>query len=162
MIHSDRYFFDIPIYRCSPDQHTSWFAEEKRKSLQPFEATRETAPESLAISKQWFGEWHWYPWRYNEVIGWLRLYALGSQVRAELWYVKAKRIVRETRKKIFFVGKEFEISFRSVDSNPEIGKVVLETLRNLKRQSLYRKRYVDLECFEVVSQHLDWKGLLGF
>lgn len=160
MSRADRYFFEIPIYRCSPDQHTSWLAEEKRKCLQPFEETRDTAPESLAISKQWFDEWHWYPWRYNETIGWLRLYALGTQIRAELWYVKAKRIVRETRKRIFFVGKEFEISFCLTDPNTEIGNVVLERLRDLKRQPLFRKRYIDLECFEVVAQHLDWKGLL--
>ena len=162
MTHSDQTFSEIPIYRCSPDKHESWFVGEKKKSLLPFEATRDTAPESLAISKQWFDEWHWYPWRYNEVIGWLRLYALGGQIRAELWFVKAKRIVRETRKRIFFVGKAFEISFRSTDQNPEIGELVLRTLRDLKRQPLYRKRYVDLECFELVAKHLDWQGLLGF
>jgi hypothetical protein len=162
MIHTDRYIFEIPIYRCSPDQHTSLLAEEKRKSLQLFEVTRDTAPRSLAISKQWFDERHWYPWRYNETIGWLRLYALGAQIRAELWYVKARRIVRETRKRIFFVGKEFEISFRLADPNTEIGNVVLERLRDLKRQSHFRKRFIDLECFEAVAQHLDWKGLLSF
>jgi len=162
MIPTDRYFFDIPIYRCSPDRHTSWLAEEKRKSLQPFEDTRDTAPESLAIAKQWFDEWHWYPWRYNETIGWLRLYALGAQIRAELWYVKAKRIVRETRKRIFFVGKEFELSFRTTDSNTEIGREVLERLKDLKQQPLFRKRFIDLECFEAVAPNLDWKGLLTF
>lgn len=159
---TDHYFFEIPIYRCSPDQHASRFADEKRKSLLPLEATRDTAPESLVISAQWFDEWHWYPWRYNEAIGWLRLYALGSQIRGELWYVKAKRIVRETRKRIFFVGKEFEISFRATDQNAEIAEVVLQTLRDLKRRPFCRKRYVDLECFELVARHMDWQGLLGF
>jgi len=162
MIQPDRYFCEIPIYRCSPDQHASWFDDEKRKSLLPLEATRDTAPESLAITSQWFDEWHWYPWRYNEAIGWLRLYALGSQIRAELWFVKAKRIVRETRKRVFFVGKEFEISFRSTDQNPQIAEAVLQTLRDLRRQPLYRKRYVDLECFEAIARHLDWQALLGF
>lgn len=162
MISIDRYFFEIPIYRCSPDQHESWLAGEKRKNLQPFEENRDTVPESVAISKQWFDEWHWYPWRYNETVGWVRLYALGAQIRADLWYVKAKRVVRETRKRIFFVGKEFEISFRLTDSDPEIGIAVLEKLRDLKRQSLFRKRFLDLECFEVVAQHLNWKELLSF
>lgn len=162
MIPTDHYFFDIPIYRCSPDQHESWLAEEKRENLQPFEETRDTAPESLVIAKQWFDEWHWYPWRYNETVGWLRLYALGAQIRADLWYVKAKRVVRETRKRIFFVGKEFEISFRLTDPDTEIGIAVLKRLHDLKRQSLFRKRFIELECFEVVARHLKWNELLNF
>lgn len=162
MIPSSRYFFDVPIYRCSPDQHESWIAEEKRKSLQPFEETRDTAPESLAISKQWFDEWHWYPWRYNETVGWVRLYALGAQIRADLWYVKAKRVVRETRKRIFFIGKQFEISFRLTDLEPEIGLAVLEELRGMKRQSRFRNRFIDLESFELIALHLNWNELLSF
>ena len=40
-------------------------------------------------------------WEYNEIIGYIRLYFFGTQIRGEYWGVNAKKIVR-TRKKSFF------------------------------------------------------------
>ena len=37
-------------------------------------------------------------WEYNEIIGYIRLYFFGTQVRGEYWGVNSKRVVR-TRKK---------------------------------------------------------------
>src|SRR3954468_6324633 len=120
MARADQYFLDLPIYRLSLDQHTAELEAAKKKSLAPLEAHKKTAPESYKIAERWFDQYDWYPWRYNEVIGWLRLYALGSQIRGELWWVKAKRISRGMRKSFFYVGKAFESSFRDGHSNAEI------------------------------------------
>ncbi len=162
MARPDQYFLDLPIYRLSLDQHTAELKAEKKKTLAPLRKHKKSAPESYAHADAWFDRYSWYPWRYNEIIGWLRLYALGTQIRGELWGVKAKRITRKMRKKFFYVGKAFEVSFRNDDSDARIAREVAKKLKEFSRESSMRKRTLDLECFHTVAPALYWRLLLGF
>lgn len=159
---ADRYFLDLPIYRLTLDQHTAALEEAKKKYLAPLEAQKEAAPESYVHADRWFDAYHWYPWRYNEIIGWLRLYALGTQIRGELWFVKAKRITQGMRKRFFYVGKAFESSFRETHSNEQIANGVEKAIRQFLQERRMKRRALDLECFEVAASVLNWRVLLGF
>jgi hypothetical protein len=159
---ADQYFLDLPIYRLSLRQHTAELKTEKRKYLAPLKKYKNVAPESYANADRWFDRYHWYPWRYNEIIGWMRLYALGTQIRGELWCVKAKRITRRMKKKFFYVGKAFERSFRDNDSNERIAGEVARKLKQFTKERWMRKRSLDLECFQAVAPALNWRRLLGF
>lgn len=158
----DHHFFEIGIYRCPIDQHTDELARDKQKYLEPLERIKSVASESYANAGDWFDREHWYPWRYNDVIGWLRLYRLGSQIRGELWFVKAKQITRGLKKHFFYLGKAFELSFHPSQSEEDIRIEVLTELRRVAGERPIKGRYLDLECFLAASPMLRWRAILGF
>jgi hypothetical protein len=159
---SDYHFFEIGIYRCPIDQHTDELARDRQKCLEPLERTKSVAPVSYAKAGDWFDREHWYPWRYNEVIGWLRLYRLGSQIRGELWFVNAKRITRGMKKRFFCFDRAFELRFRPSQSEEDIRAEVLAELKRVAGERPIKGRYLDLECFLVAAPLLRWRALLGF
>lgn len=91
----EKYFFDIPIYRCTIDKHTDELDKEKQKHLQhlvDLHGPEVKDSRSYEWAEHYFDRERWYPWRYNEIIGWIRLYILGPQIRGELWFLKAKKL----------------------------------------------------------------------
>lgn len=144
------------------EQHTEELARDKQRYLEPLERTKSVAPESYANAGNWFDRELWYPWRYNDVIGWLRLYRLGSQIRAELWFVNAKRINRGMKKRFFLLGDAFELWFRPSQSEEDIRAEVLAELKRVAGKRPIKGRYLDLACFLVASPLLRWRALLGF
>ena len=61
-------------------------------------------------------------WRYNEIIGYIRIYKLGSQIRSEFWQTNAQKIVK-TRKKQFIVKNRKlvpEFKIKDPTSNADI------------------------------------------
>jgi len=99
-------------------------------------------------------------WRYNEIIGYLRLYFLGTQVRAEYWRVNRKRIVR-TRRKIFQfwtwkVAPETELPVNG--SSAEIYKAVQEHVESCR--AALKGRFVDTRQLTTIGHYIDWRALL--
>jgi hypothetical protein len=153
------YFFEIPIYRCDPDTHTKEMSDKEIEFTR--EEWKDTAPISYQNMINHFHESVWYPWKFNEVIGWLCLYIMGSQVRGEYYFDTAKRINKGIRiKKFKYVGKAFEHSLKfSLTSQEIFNEIILELEKlNFRRKPL-KKRYIDLETFKTVGQFIDWKTL---
>jgi len=90
-------FFEIPIYRCSKSVHTNFM--EKRKNQINESIPRNLYPESNMARVSLFNDSEWYPWRYNEIVGYLNLYIFGSQFRIDLWRVDKKRFNKGITKK---------------------------------------------------------------
>ena len=106
--------FDIPIYRCSEGKYGKEFSETERRYMQQFD--RETAPISYAKIKSQFMETYWYPWKFNEIVGYIHLHVEHSpkirvKIDGDLFYVKAKRIVKGGKGKIFGMVKSTNILF---------------------------------------------------
>lgn len=158
----DYHFFEIAIYRCRVETHTHEQERAKQKYMEFFEASRESAPSSYERASSWFDSEHWYPWQYNEVIGWLRLYTLGSQIRGELWMAKAKRHVAGGRRRFFYMGKAFELHTFPSQTDGEIQAEVMQELEQFSKEPSRRSRYLDLECFEVAAPAINWRKLVGF
>ena len=102
----NNYFFDIPIYRCPIEKHTQELEKVKNDRLQRVidifgQEVKDT--DSYEIIENHFHLYQWYPWRFNDIVGWLRLYRLGSQVRGELWFTNAKKIRRDLKRIFFFI-----------------------------------------------------------
>ena len=104
---------EIGIYRCSVQEHTQRMQDHEDRIRQKCKASEYVANMQLAH----FGKTEWTGWRYNEVIGWLRLYAFPLQwfaqhatIRAEFYAVDAKRISASLkRKRYLYDGAAFEI-----------------------------------------------------
>lgn len=112
----ERYFFEIGVYSRNSEKFFAERDEGLQKHLewltyQSGGITREQAPRVFAFSEVYFLK-KYGGWRYTQVIGWVRPYVLGSQIRGEIWFVDAKRIDREMNKRRFqHYGKAFELSF---------------------------------------------------
>lgn len=162
----ERYFFEIAIYRKDPD---SFYAEREKmvqKQLYWIEqhggAEREKHPDIYEEQKERLVETYG-SWRYNEVIGWLRLYVLGDQIRGETWFIDAKQIRHNLAKKKFLDhGKAFELSlFPEADSSTDIYNQIRTTIEKLREEKPFKGRYLDLEEFYNLGPFIDWRRLTG-
>lgn len=100
------------------------------------------------------------PWKYNEIIGFIRIGLARRRVRGEYWAVHAKRIVR-TRKKIFAkkascLAPEVYIS-ESLESS-EIYMSVLSYIESCRSQ--LPKFHIDSSQLEAIGPYVDWKALV--
>jgi hypothetical protein len=162
------YILDLPVYRLPEDQYNAErnaYVDRKMRQI-----LLSTAPEHPATAdnlsdretsiRDFFFKQYGGIWRYNEIIGYLRLYFLGSQVRAEYWRVTAKRIVRSRRKCFTFwqwkLAPEAELPINGTSS--EIYWVVIDYIKNC-RTSL-PGRYIDATPLITLGPHLDWYQLL--
>ena len=155
-------FFDIPIYRCTLDHHTQEQERAKQSALASLETIRLTHPDIYERAAQTYHEAHWYPWQYNETIGWLQLYPAGSQLRADLWFARAKRIVPGTKKRLYYYGKCMELWFHQAQTEEEIREAVIAELERIATTKPITGRYLHLECFRAIAPLLRWRALLGF
>lgn len=155
----DPYYFEIPVYRCDLETHT----KEMKVKEEGFEIDeyKLTAPESYRNLLNHFHRVIWYPWKYNEIIGWVCLYILGNQIRADYYFITSQRIGKGIRKKKFVhSGKAFEHSLERRLSSNEILKEILIKLDGLNKEAPFKNRYIDIESFKIIGEFLAWEKLV--
>jgi len=123
--------------------------------------TRAQLSKNIRIQvEQHFWETYGGPWHYNQVIGWIRLYVLGSQLRGDLWRMTGKRFNRKSRNQIRLLGKVFKINFTRDESSEQIRVKIEQELERLKNKWCKKKRFLDLQCFQTLASCIDWRKLL--
>ena len=162
MLSLDRHFFEVPIYRCSPEQHLLETECLKARLLEPIQYQKTSNPENFHFFEQLFDSRTRYTWDFNEIVGYIRLYPLGTQIRGELWFMKAKRLRRGMKKKLRWIEKAFELNCSPSESNADIGSRVLARVNALENEAPCQGRYIDTLSLSNVASFLDWGGLLGF
>lgn len=151
-------FFEIPIYRCSLQSHTIDMQLEEAKIIES--VPKELYPESHQSILNNFHTSLWYPWKYNEIIGYLNLYIMGGQFRANIFMVDKKRYDKGiTKKKYISLGKTLERHIPRSKSSEEIFKFIIEELVNLNKRD-YEKFHFDLRTFKVVGNFINWLELV--
>ncbi len=161
----EKYFFDIPIYRCSREKHTQELYKAKKKVLQfmidlnGIEVKNSSSYESLGNRYDFR---FWYPWRYNEIIGWIRLYALGDQARGDLWFSNAKKIRSNLKnKRIFCRGKAFERTILKNQSSTDIFHTICEELAVQEKEPPIKGRYLDKNMFYYIGKFINWRQIFS-
>lgn len=161
-------FLEIPIYRCDQNQHTKETEKERKNHIASRfrfapELPQKIYKELRTHAENDFNVHLWYPWRYNEIVGWIRLCADGTRIVGELWYIKAKTIRRRLVKKEFFYTsmKFIELNVHSNDSSEEIFKKICTELEQLNSKRLLKKRYMDIDIFNTIGPFIDWRQLLA-
>lgn len=96
----------------------------------------------------------------NEIIGFIKLYFMGTQVRGEYWSTKPKRKVR-TRKKQFEykthkLAAENEIR---AETNEGILNAVNEYISDCQRE--LKGHHLDLREFEALKYNMDWVSIFN-
>jgi len=159
---------DLPVYRLTEDRY---YAErnayvDRIMYEHPLPSTPSSPSTAVGLSgpdatmrdhlvKSFGG-----PWNYNEIIGFLRLHFLGSQVRAEYWRVDVKRIVR-SRTKIFVPWAHKLVPEKELPmsgTSEEIFRAVTGHVEDCKRS--LRDRHVDATTLESLGPYIDWRALL--
>jgi hypothetical protein len=158
----ERYFFEIPIYRCPIDKHTREMERDKYNWARELRESENPVPECIASAQRHWENTQWYPWRYNEVVGWLRLYVMDRQVRGELWYVRAKRLVPRPKKPMFLAGEVFLTGFHPRQTDKDILSELRAELFDFQKSKRMKGRFLDLECFSCIAPSICWRRLLGF
>jgi|SRR6056297_2214192 len=162
----DKFFFEIPIYRCTQEKFNTDYDRELNKHLDtlwPNGARYRLPKNSVESAKQDFWERYGAPWNFNQAVGWLRLFVTGSQIRADLWFTNAKRLLRRPKyRQISIMGKGFEITFESKNSSIEIYEALLNRLLEFENSFHGGRLNVDLECFKNIGLYVNWRALIGF
>ena len=156
----EQYYFEIPVYRCDPDTHTKEMKiKEKEFTVEEY---KETAPISYQNILNHFHHTICYPWKYNEVIGWICLYIMGTQIRGDYYFTSAKRIGKGIRKKKFiYFGKAFEHSLPRNLSSDEIYQELIDVLERInKNERPFKNRYIDLDSLKTIGEFVNWEKLV--
>lgn len=60
--------------------------------------------------EEMFNRYHWLPWQYTQIVGYVELRLVDEAIKAYYWYVDAKRIsARMQRKPFVFAGKLIDV-----------------------------------------------------
>lgn len=162
-----RYFFDVPVYRLSEER----YYRERDKFIEnavypedsPFNETmraKEAAyPNHNIAFRDHLQRSYGGCWRFNEIIGYIRLYFLGSQVRGEYYGVRKQRVVRTRTKTLEHQTWKLvpEVDVPYPQTNEQIFETVCEYLKSCRKE--LPGRYVETELFELVGKHIDWCSL---
>ena len=165
----ETYFFDVPLYRLPREQYYRDMEKYKAntslgdpgfKDFYDRNPDRRVRDEDYAFHR--FGG----AWDFNEIIGFVRLFRLGSQIRGELWLNDAKRHVR-TRRKVFrlvalkVVAEEQIWPTRdNTYDNEAIWCAIQNYLNRIRREVPGRVVYAD--HLEALGPHVDWRAVLKF
>lgn len=98
-------------------------------------------------------------WEFNEVIGFIKLFFMGTQVRGEYWSTKPSRKVKTRKKDFEFKAHKIvtECEIRQ-KTNEDILAAIEEYLTRCKQH--LKNRHLDLREFKALKDHIDWMSLL--
>lgn len=163
----DRFFFEIPIYRISHEAFDQKYRLDLERYWNSFNqasglSRSEVSEEFRMSTEQHFWEIYGGPWRFNQAVGWLRLFARGSQVRGELWMSAAKHLNRRALREFRLLGKVFELQCWPEQESNEIHSEITAELAKFGKEFRGGKLILDFECFDTMAAYVDWRRLLGF
>lgn len=156
----NKYFMVIPVYRLQEERYYLEMDRDFNKSIPSTwdDSFRQNHPDLVRQLQHNHRKTYGGDWEFNEIIGYIKLYFMGTQVRGEYWSTDSKRKIR-TRK------KQFEYKTHKLHAETEIRKktnagvlaAVHEYLDGCKKE--VKSGYIDLREFEALKNHLDWKSL---
>lgn len=162
-----RYFFDVPVYRlpeeryyCERDKYIESVIFPEGSPYNDAKRANEADDRNYYIATRDHLERNYGGcWRFNEIIGYVRLHFLGSQVRGEYYGVRKKRVVRTRRKTLEWQTWKLapEIDLQGLYTNEQIFEAVRKYLKACSNE--LPCRYIDTELFELVGKHIDWCSL---
>lgn len=161
------YFYELPVYRVSEDSYYSarnaFIEENIFHPGEPQEAFKrdfyKKNPDREIQFRDHLEKAYGGCWRFNEIIGYIQLHFLGSQVRGEYYSVSRKRIIRTRKKQFEFQTWKLapEVEIEPPYGNLEILAAVREYIEDCKKE--IPKRVIDTSTFDVVAPFIDWVAI---
>jgi len=158
----EKYFFDIPVFRCSLEEWGKERSAENLKLAKQIKRTEDVTAKDIKNAEDW-NRGSFSSYRYSDLVGIIRLYAMPGQIRAETFFVTNKRLVRNQKNKRWsYLGKLLEFMVFPEMTNGEIYDWTLKKIKRVSKEESYlKKRFVEIECFETTGPFIDYKKLTG-
>lgn len=157
----DDYFMVLPVYRITQEAYLSSMDSHIQKEMYSTTKNIDFYKTNLRLREQHEGLLRCLyggPWEFNEVIGFIKLFFYGSQVRGEYWAVQSKRIVKSRRKQFEYKTHKLHAERRIREkSNNHILESVREYIEGCKNE--LPRRHIDTREFEALSPHINWVSL---
>jgi hypothetical protein len=158
--------YDLPIYRLSRKKYDQDMQARLKRAVEPWrqatgnEPPREVVDWTSQRQHEAFG-----PWEFNEIIGYIRIYVLGSQVRGEHFSAEKARNPLGRRRvfvlKSLKLASEVEIgdfgrAFSSNDVWEAIQKYIVRCQKELRNG-----RLIDDKLLRAIGPHTDWIAVIN-
>lgn len=158
----DKFFLVIPVYRLDEEKYYAGLRKNFEHSIS--EVWSEEFCQSNPGLVQGYQQHHHYSyggaWEFNEVVGHIKLYFLGTQVRGEYWSTGPKRKVKTRRKQFEYKTHKLAVEERIREkTSAGVLAAVEEYLIGCKRE--LKNRHIDLREFNMLKNHLDWLSLFA-
>lgn len=159
-----KYFLDVPVYRVTSSEYYSRRDQDITKGLDESWRGLNPTEEQLKAGRA-SREDHFYkrygPWDFNEIIGHIRLYLLGSQIRGE--YFSAEKTRTGLGRTRVFTFESLKLAaernlWGGEDSNAEILSAIHEYLDRCQDE-LRKGRHIDRRTLNTLGPHIDWRSL---
>jgi hypothetical protein len=157
------YFHDLPVYRLPEDAYNAGhdnevaeFVVEARLGLDPNPQREKEL--TMAIGQHYYEKYG--PWRFNEIIGYVRLHFLGSQVRGEYFVTKRSRLVRTRKRTLVYSTHKLapEHHVQRDSTNEQILRVILDYVHACRREA--PRRYFDDSWLLTIGPMVDWNAVM--
>lgn len=105
------------------------------------------------------------PWQFNEIVGYIRLYFLGSQVRGEYFSAEKKRNLLGRTKVYTFRSWKLAPETELIDQHPPTNARIWEAIQGYVdkcRNELTKGRVIDDSGLVAIGPHVDWLSVLGW
>jgi hypothetical protein len=159
------YIYDLPVHRLSCETYNKSMDEKIARQLDQMRRIPGCEPPQHVLDRIKQHQYEKFgPWRYNEAIGYIRLYILGTQVRGEYFSAEKSRN---------FLGRSKVFLFRSLKLAPEVeiqrcsGQLTnesiwlaLQTYIARCRKELRKGRVIDDSLLNLLGPFMDWNALL--
>ncbi len=162
-----RRILELPIYRCKEEQYykeqEDKFEAEVNATQQSYRSCGATIPYITKTDKDQF-KLDWYKrnvciWDFNQIVGWIRLYAWTGNIAAYSFFVR-QPITKIMRLKQFDWDrvKFLEMPVFGNQSNAMILKELKKRIHTTASHGM-RRRYIDTGVLDVIGPHIDWLAL---
>src|SRR5690554_2346937 len=118
---SDEYFLAVPVYRIEESKYYSDMENDFKKSISKTwnDDFCQKNPDLVKSNKNHHHSSYGGGWEFNEIVGYIKLHFLGTQVRGEYWETIPRRKIRTRRKQFEYkthkLAAEVEIRKQSQD-----------------------------------------------
>jgi hypothetical protein len=173
VIHGKTVFlFDIPIYRCSEKAWETQTAKDKKAYFSNLGIPKNT--HAYEIMEQHCKKF----WRYDEIVGWLKISARGSKVfdkpeycfYALLFFSNTRVQKNQARKKFVMFNCHEQISVLISDSDSIfcVIKKFIDTISKRSYESIYPRKssvnlsryFLDKKQIESLGPRVNWRSLV--
>lgn len=152
--------FSVPIYLCSQSVFYNKIDQKRKRDEKKYKGTH-------AFKKLGFPYEHRYEkteWKYDKIIGWIEFYLNGKTIKADYWFIKAKKISINLKSKQFEnCGKISDVSVTNRKTNNEIIediKLFLLRCQEGKHIEVFKKYYIDTSELIELLAYMDLKGMV--
>jgi hypothetical protein len=154
------FFFISPVYRLDEEKYYANLNKDFESVVSGAwdQEFREKHPDMVQGWRNHHHTTYGGAWDFNEIVGYIKLYFLGTQVRGEYWSTIPKRKIRTRRKQFEYKTHKMYVEIEIREKTKEgILAAIEEYLEGCARE--LKNRHIDRKEFDKLKNHIDWPAV---